>query len=80
MGNVTSEVRQLNRQRTDAFKKAYDELPRGIYLKVNKELRAELGWSQSLLYMRLSGTRAVQEYEEPVIKNIFAKHGINVFT
>jgi hypothetical protein len=61
------------------FKAAYNNLPRGIYLEVNKELRKQLEWSQSLLYMRLSGARTIKESEIPVIRMIFAKHGIDVF-
>jgi|WetSurSiteA1Bulk_404760.scaffolds.fasta_scaffold11317_3 hypothetical protein len=68
-----------NKKYNISFKAAYNNLPRGIYLDVNRELREQLKWSQSLLYMRLSGARTIKDAEVPIIRMIFEKHGINVF-
>ena len=70
---------EIRKQRTDTFREAYNKIPRGIYLDVKDKLLSELGWSQSLLYMRLSGARSVQASELPVIRIIFARYGIDVF-
>ena len=72
---MTEEKNKYN----EIFKAAYNDLPRGVYLNVNRELRKQLKWSQSLLYMRLSGARKIKEAEIPIIKMIFAKYEIDVF-
>ena len=75
----SQEDSEKRKQQADAFRDAYNKIPRGIYLDVKDELLREFGWSQSLLYMRLSGERKIKETEIPIIKMIFAKYEIDVF-
>ena len=76
----SEELNQIRKQYCDAFREAYNKLPRGVYLDVRNQLMKDLGWSQSLLYMRLSGAKGILDPEVPVIKEIFTKYGIEVFT
>jgi hypothetical protein len=76
----SAEFKQIRKQNTDAFREAYNKLPRGVYLDVRNQLIRDLGWSQSLLYMRLSGAKGILEPELPVVRELFKKYGIEVFT
>ena len=75
--NALKEDRKVSSKQ---FAEAYNSLQRGVYANVRRDLIKELGWSQSTLYMRLSGARYIKEEEKTIIRTIFARYGIDVFT
>jgi hypothetical protein len=62
------------------FKEAYEGLPRRDSLKVQRELIEQAGWSRSLFYMRLKGTRKLKADEVPMLVTVFKKYGIDILS
>lgn len=62
------------------LKEAYDNLPYKLHLQAKKDLMEATYWSESLFYNRIQGRRIIKEIEIPVIRRVFEKYGVELFT